>query len=149
MSVGTLCNRQVIVTGKDTSIAEAAELMRKFHVGDLVVLEDGRERRPIGLITDRDISVSIVAKRLDPETLTVADVMTGDLETVTEDADFWDALATMRRHGIRRLPVVNESGALEGILTLDDALTLISEAMNDLVGLVSREIDREKTLRRA
>jgi len=141
MSVGTLCNREVIVTGKDTSIVEAADLMRRFHVGDLVVLADGGGRRPIGMITDRDISVSIVAKRLDPDALTVADVMTGNLQTVTEDTDFWDALAAMRQHGIRRLPVVNEAGALEGILTLDDALTLISEAMNDLVALVSREID--------
>jgi len=148
MSVGTLCNREVVVTGKDTSIAEAAELMRRYHVGDLVVLDDGAGRQPVGLITDRDIAVGIVAKGLDPDTLTVADVMTGDLETVFEDADFWDALAHMRRHGVRRLPVVNDAGGLEGILTLDDALSLISEAMNDLVDLVYREIDREKALRR-
>jgi CBS domain-containing protein len=148
MSVGTLCNREVIVADKDTSVAEAAELMRRYHVGDLVVLDDSEARRPVGLITDRDIAVGIVAKRLDPDTLTVADVMTGDLETVFEDADFWDALAHMRRHGIRRLPVVNDAGGLEGILTLDDALMLISEAMNDLVDLVYREVDREKALRR-
>jgi CBS domain-containing protein len=148
MSVGTLCNREVVVTDKDTSIAEAAELMRKYHVGDLVVLDDGDGRRPIGLITDRDIAVGIVAKGLDPDALSVADVMTGDLETVFEDADFWDALAHMRRHGVRRLPVVNDAGGLEGILTLDDALSLISEAMNDLVDLVYREVDREKSLRR-
>jgi CBS domain-containing protein len=148
MSVGTLCNREVVVTDKDTSIAEAAELMRKYHVGDLVVLDDGDGRRPIGLITDRDIAVGIVAKGLDPDTLSVADVMTGDLETVFEDADFWDALAHMRRHGVRRLPVVNDAGGLEGILTLDDALSLISEAMNDLVDLVYREVDREKSLRK-
>lgn len=149
MSIGALCNREVIVTGADTSVAEAAELMRRYHVGDLVVLEEGDQRRPVGLVTDRDIVVGVIAEALDPAALTVRDIMTGDLTTVTEDEDFWDALAVMRRHGIRRLPVVDGRGALQGILTLDDALALISEAMADLVVLVSREADRESRARSA
>lgn len=147
MSVGTLCNRDVVVTGRDTSIAQAARLMRSFHVGDLVVLDDGDDRRPIGLVTDRDIVVGVIAAGLDCEAVTVSDIMTEELETVTEDTDFWDALAQMRKRGVRRLPVIDKHGRLEGILTLDDALELVGEAIADLVVVVSREIDREKSRR--
>jgi CBS domain-containing protein len=148
MAVGTLCNRDVVVTNGDSSVAEAAALMREFHVGDVVVLDDGDERRPIGLVTDRDVTVAVVALGLDPEQLTARDIMSKTLVTVSEDEDFWEALAVMRKHGIRRLPVVNDRQGLEGILTLDDALALVSEAMADLVVLVSREIDHEKTTRK-
>ncbi len=147
MSVGTLCNREVAVTGANTTIAEAARLMRRRHVGDLVILAEDEERRPVGLVTDRDLVLEILAEGVDPESITVADVMTRSLETIDEDADFWDALHHMRRHGIRRLPVVNAAGGLEGILTLDDALELVSEALSDLVGLISRESEQEKESR--
>jgi CBS domain-containing protein len=149
MSVGTLCNREVVVTAPDTSVLEAARLMREFHVGDLVVLEAGDRRRPVGLVTDRDVTVGVVAAGLDPEAVSVGDLMTESLVSIPEDADFWDALSLMRQRGVRRLPVVNADGGLEGILTLDDALALIHEAVADLVTLVSREIDREKAKRPA
>lgn len=149
MSVGSLCNREVVVAEKETSAAEAAKLMRSFHVGDLVVLDAGDDRKPIGLITDRDVVLAVVAAGLDPESVTVMDIMTETLEVAGEDADFWDALGVMRRRGIRRLPIVNDRGGLEGILTLDDALELVSEALSDLVGLVAREVEHEETVRPA
>lgn len=147
MSVGTLCNREVVVTGADTSVAEAAALMRRFHVGDLVIVGASGDRKPIGLVTDRDIVVEVLAEGLDPESVTVADVMTRALETIAEEADFWEAVQQMRRHGVRRLPVVNQAGGLEGMLTLDDALELVSEALSDLTGLISKEIQQEETAR--
>jgi CBS domain-containing protein len=121
--------------------------MRSEHVGDLIVIEDDDTRIPIGLITDRDIVVEVIAAGLDPETVTVMDVVTEPLEVATEDTEFWDALAIMRKRGIRRLPVINDAGGLEGILTLDDALELIGEAVDNLVALVSREINQEWSAR--
>jgi CBS domain-containing protein len=147
MSVGAVCNREVIVTGPETSIAEAAALMREFHVGDVVIVEEGDRKLPVGLVTDRDIVVGIAAVGLDPNDVAVADIMTRELETVTEDTEFWDAVSHMRRHGIRRLPVVDDSGGLEGILTLDDVLELAAEMLTGLVAAVSREIDQEKATR--
>ena len=149
MSVRTLCNREVIVAEAETSVAEAAVLMRRFHVGDLVVVNEGEARRPTGLVTDRDIVVEVLAEGLDPQTVTLADIMTRELQTIAEEADFWEAIDQMRRNGVRRLPVVNQAGGLEGILTLDDALELISEALSGLVGLVSRERDQEVSSRPA
>ncbi len=147
MAAGDLCNREVIVASPDTSVAEAAALMRQFHVGDLVIVEDEQGRKPIGIVTDRDIVVEIVAANLRPEDVTVMDIITEPVEVTTEDTDFWDALAQMRRRGVRRLPVVNAAGELQGILTADDAMELIGEAMTSMVALVSRELDREKTHR--
>jgi CBS domain-containing protein len=148
MSIGVLCNREVIVTGPETSAQEAAELMRTHHVGDIVVVEErGGERRPVGLITDRDLVVEVLAQRVDPAAVTVKDLMTRDLETVLEGTDFWDALSHMRACGVRRIPVVNGRGGLEGIFTFDDALELIAEGLADLVKVVGRQISREQRVR--
>ena len=142
MSIGTLCNREVVVTSRDASVAEAAQLMRSAHVGDVVVI-DNSTRQPVGLVTDRDIVVEVIAANLDVESVTVGDIMTDNLQTAPEDTDFWDALAQMRDNGVRRLPIVDDAGLLVGIMTLDDALELIGEAMASLVNLVVREIDLE------
>ena len=146
MTVGDLCNRDVVVAGPATSVLEAAKLMREFHVGDLVILEDD-SKRAIGVVTDRDIIVEVIAPELGPESLTVADIMTETLVGATEDMDFFEALALMRKHGVRRLPVVNAQGGLEGILTLDDALELVGEAVANLVALVGKELEHEKDRR--
>ncbi len=150
MSVALLCNREVVVAAPDTSAREAAELMRIHHVGDLVVVEQrGGERCPVGLITDRDLVVEIIAQKVDPASVTVGDLMTRDVETVHEATDFWDALLHMRSCGVRRVPVVDDRGGLVGIFTFDDALELVSEAMVDLVKIVAGQVGRERRTRPA
>ena len=144
MSVGEVCNREVVITDRDTAIREAARLMREYHVGDLVIVEPrGGENVPVGIVTDRDLVLEVLALEVPDEELTVGDLVTGDLATVPEDTDLWDALARMRRHGIRRLPVVNEHGGLEGILSIDDALELFTEGLDEMVKLIRNEIQRE------
>jgi CBS domain-containing protein len=145
MTVGAICNRDVIVTGRGTSAAEAAQLMREFHVGDLVVIDEaGPERLPIGVVTDRDLVIEVMAQGVDPHGVTVESLMTRSLETVREDTEFWDALSHLRACGVRRMPVVNARGGLEGIFTFDDALGLIAEALVDLGKVVPRQIAREQ-----
>jgi CBS domain-containing protein len=138
----------VVVTGPDTSAEEVAQLMRTHHVGDVVVVEErGGERRPIGVVTDRDLVVEVIAQRIDPNSVTVKELMTRNLETVLDGTDFWDALSHMRACGVRRIPVVNNRGGLEGIFTFDDALELIAEGLVDLVKVVGRQIARERRVR--
>jgi CBS domain-containing protein len=118
--------------------------MRTHHVGDLVIVEEVLgERKPIGLVTDRDIAIEVVAERLDPDAITVGEVMMRTLETVTESTNVWDAVRQMRVCGVRRMPVVDDQGALQGIFTLDDALALIGECVGDLTRLIEREIQQE------
>jgi CBS domain-containing protein len=144
MSVGEYCNRAVVVAAKSTEIREAARLMRGHHVGDLIIVEPrGGENIPLGIVTDRDLVIEVLAQELDPDALTVADIMSPDLCTAQEDDDLWATLNRMRNEGIRRLPVINARGGLEGILTADDVLDLFNEGLMDLVKLMQKEVYRE------
>lgn len=148
MAVGEICNREVVVTEKSLSVVEAAQLMRTHHVGDLVVVEskDGR-RQPVGIVTDRDIVVEVVAAGVNPDALKVGDIMGPEVATVRESEGLFEALRHMRDKGVRRMPVVNREGALVGILTLDDLLELFAEEMTELAKLVSHERQREAAAR--
>lgn len=149
MPIGEFCNREVIVADRNTSVLEAAQLMREYHVGCLVVVEslDG-PRRPIGLVTDRDIVVEVVAENVAPETVKLGEIMTGKLSTIRVTDGVYDTLRYMREHGFRRMPVVNELGELAGIVSMDDYLGLLAEEMTELTRLIAREQGRESTLRR-
>lgn len=149
MAVGEICNREVVVTGKTLSVVDAAQLMRTHHVGDLVVIEekDGC-RRPVGIVTDRDIVVEVVAAGVNPEALTVGDIMAAEVATVREGDGLFEALRLMRDKGVRRMPVVDREGALAGILTMDDLLELLAEEMAELAKLVSHERKREASVRK-
>lgn len=144
MSVGQYCNRQVVTTEKTTEIREIARMMRQRHVGTVVVVERrGDEEFPIGIVTDRDLVVEVMAQNLAPETITVGDVMSSKLITAREDDNFWRTLDRMSAKGVRRLPIVAENGALVGILTADDILVALTVGFSDMTRLVQREIAKE------
>jgi CBS domain-containing protein len=149
MTVGEICNRNVVVAPKTEMIVDAAKRMRTSHVGDLVVIENRNGRHfPIGIVTDRDIVVSVVAG--DPDHinyLLVSDVMSDDLVTAREHESIEAALKKMEEHGVRRLPIVDADGTLVGILALDDILQYLTGQQSELVALVAREQRRERQYR--
>jgi CBS domain-containing protein len=149
MTVGEVCTRMTVVAPRTESIVDAARRMRTSHVGSLVVVEArGGRHYPVGIVTDRDIVVSVVAG--DPDRinyLLVDDVMSDDLVTAREDESIEAALQRMEAHGVRRLPVVDNDGALAGIFTLDDVLEYLTEQQSKLVALVAREQRRERQYR--
>ncbi|MBI4487344.1 MAG: CBS domain-containing protein [Acidobacteria bacterium] len=149
MTVGDICNRNVVVAPKTEMIVDAAKRMRTAHVGDVVVIENRNGRHfPIGIVTDRDIVISVVAG--DPEHilyLMVSDVMSDDLVTAREHDSIESALKKMEEHGVRRLPIVDAEGTLVGILTLDDILQYLTGQQSELVALVAREQRRERQYR--
>jgi CBS domain-containing protein len=148
MKVGELCNRNPVLAYRDTSLGEAARLMREHHVGSLVIVIDRLgERFPVGILTDRDIVVATVAKELDPRGLTCGDVMSADLLTLREEASAADALASMRERGIRRMPVINARGSIAGIITLDDLLNLVGAELNEFARVIDWQRRREASLR--
>lgn len=148
MSVGEYCNREVVVVRKDESVREAIGLMRTHHVGDVVVVDiEGDESRPLGILTDRDVVVEILAEDVDLDSVNVGDVMSHDLATVDEDTSLMDVLKVMQAKGVRRMPVVNKKDYLVGILTVDDLVELISEQLSDIVSLISKETRLEKKRR--
>ena len=149
MNAADICKRDVIVAYRDTPLTEAARLMRERHVGTLIVVVDrASERVPVGILTDRDIVVAVVAKGLDPRTLKVGDVMSSGVFAVREQDGPAEVLRAMRENGVRRVPVVTHSGALAGILAIDDLLELMSDELVDFVRAFARERTRETRLRR-
>jgi predicted transcriptional regulator len=147
MKVGEYCTREVIVADGTTGIVEAAQLMRENNVGTIVIVERGDGNRPVGIVTDRDLVVEVLAPELDMGRVTCGDLPMRDLITVGENDDLMDTLTRMGQAGVRRVPVVNSRGELEGLLAMDDVFTVISEMMNDLVQLVVREVDTEVHVR--
>lgn len=149
MPISEICNREVVYAQRNNSTLDAAKLMREHHVGDLVVVDDKKGVKvPVGIITDRDLVVEIMATGLDPTAITVGDVMTAELAVVKEDAGLYESIQYMRSIGVRRLPVVSTNGGLVGILTLDDMLELLAEEMTTLAKLVKHEHKKETINRR-
>jgi CBS domain-containing protein len=136
MQVADLCRGSVIVARRDSTVLEAAQLMRRYHVGAVVVVDVPEQLQiPAGIVTDRDIVVGVVAMGLDPAELSVSDVMAADVAVLRENDDVSEAIQKMRHEGVRRMPVVNDQGALTGIISLDDLLVVVAEEMFDLARL--------------
>lgn len=149
MSIGEICNREVVIVQRDDTVLQAAKLMRQHHVGDLLAVEERDRRRiPVGIITDRDLVVEIVAPELDPKVITVGDIMVTKLVTMKESSGVFESIQCMRKKGIRRLPVVDDEGGLVGIVTLDDLLALMANELGALGRLVEREQKNESSRRR-
>ena len=148
MRVGEYCNREVVVVEEEKSVTEAAAIMRQYHVGDVVICKAKFWKQiPVGIITDRDIALEIVAKGTDPDSIRVGEAMSFDLTTVSEHDDLMHVIEVMRDKGIRRVPVIDADEALVGILTVDDIVDLLSEVLVDLAHLVDRQKRRETRLR--
>ena len=140
MPIGEICNREVVLSHLNHTVREAALLMREYQVGDLVVVEEENgKRKPVGIVTDRDIAISIVALGLDPDVITVGDIMGPELVTVRENQGVFETFQQMRFKGVRRLPIVGEDGALVGIVAVDDLVALFADELSELSKVIARE----------
>ncbi|HXW75504.1 MAG TPA: CBS domain-containing protein [Steroidobacteraceae bacterium] len=138
MSIADLSSAPVYTAFADQPLAAAAREMRARDVGALVVV-DSRAQRPVGILTDRDIVRGQVERRADLHCLTVGEVMTPNPVTVPAAAALSEAIQTMSAHGVRRAPVVDRSGALQGIVTLDDLLPALAQQLSVLAGIADAQ----------
>ena len=142
MRAGELCIRDVVTALPDESVVDAAKRMAELGVGDLLVVDEtGGITRPIGIITDRDLVVFVLARveRSSAQRIKISDVMRSELITATEDEDIESVLAKLRQHTIRRLPIVDERGGLQGIVSIDDVLEWMTEQMRAATALLERQ----------
>ena len=147
MDVGEICTRDVVTVTKEDTVLDAARRMRERHVGAVVVV-DGVPERPVGVLTDRDIAIGIVAQGVgDIAQLLVGDVLIcapDDVVTAFEgDSAIWTAWQ-MRDAGVRRVPVVDADNQLVGILTMDDLLEMLAEQLMDLVEAIHGQQRKER-----
>lgn len=137
--LGKICIKPVVTASAQMTVDEAARLMRSKNVGALVVVNAGR---PIGMLTDRDVAIEVVAKGLDPDAVRVGDVMHRKPVTILQDLGILDAVKTFARTGVRRLPVVTKSGVLVGVIAVDDLIMLLGNEMGHLAGALSAGLRR-------
>ena len=150
MKVGEYCNRAVTTIDSDADLTAAAHMMRDHHVGFLIVLAAGGiAREPVGVLTDRDIVLQVLAKNVDPASLTVGDIMTRDPMIAREEDDLGELLQGLRLAGIRRVPVVDSQGVLVGIISVDDAIEVIAGLLTDVSGSIRHQQQREWRTRKA
>ncbi len=148
MKIGDICNRVVITITEDEPVRRAAELMRKYHVGTLVVTRFGNDQTaPVGVLTDRDIVVETIAEGVDPDEITVGDIMSDRIILGCEDDGVTGTLELMRKHGIRRIPVVDKRDALVGVLALDDLLQLFAANLDNIAAIVGGQRLQESQAR--
>lgn len=149
MTIAEICTREVVVATRDITVRNAARLMREYHVGCVVLVEEqGGKRKPCGILTDRDIVVAVTALGLDPEVIRAGDVAAKELLELRESAGVAETVAVMRMKGVRRLPVVDPEGTLIGIIAADDLLGLLAEELQGLATMVAREHRKENLERR-
>jgi len=137
MPIGDLCRRDVCTIRGGETVREAASRMADANVGCLVVV-DG-VRRPVGIVTDRNVACRVVAAGLDPDATAVDAVMSAAPQTVHRDESLEAALRLMRAGRFRRVPVVDDAGAVDGILTLDDVLGLLAGDFTEIAGILRAE----------
>lgn len=149
MPINECCNADVVCCKPDASISEVAALMRKHHVGDVIVVEDKDEKRvPVGIVTDRDIVLETIALQLDTTAFTAGDLMSTPVVTVGADAGFVETLRLMRNHKLRRMPVVTDAGSLFGIVTADDVINLLTTELSMITDAIVDQSVMEGRLRR-
>lgn len=136
---------KVAVITPEKGIRESARQMRVEHVGSLVVVD--QDGKPIGMLTDRDITIEGVARGVDVDQTTVRDLMTAPVVTATESEGMVTALARMREFGIRRLPIIDSEGKLVGVVTNSNLIKELSELLDGLVRNISSSKTREVALR--
>lgn len=145
MRVGEVCNREVVMVGRGATLLEAAKLMRNQHVGTVVVVEEQNGNPiPVGILTDRDMVIALIAEEVPLNAVSVGDVTSVELIVARESDGLFETVEHMRDRGIRRLPVVAENGSLVGIIAVDDVLELLAEQLTALVKLVDCERRREE-----
>jgi CBS domain-containing protein len=119
-------------------VSQAARVMRREHVGPVPVVNDERTKELIGIITDRDLAIKVVAESRDPNRTTVADVMTNTIVVCREDDEVASAFAAMEEYQIRRVPVIDLRGRIVGIISREDLAIRRPQLIGEMIQEISR-----------
>ena len=141
-----MTHHPVFCLASDT-VDRAAQLMRQEDVGSLPVIENHQSKKLLGIITDRDIAVKVVADAHDARRMRVQEVMTRDPVTCRADNDLQVALDAMAGHQVRRIPVVDDDNQIVGIISQSDVATRVSEPAKtaELVTKISKSGNKSLT----
>lgn len=134
MSVGDVCDRDIVIAEKSMSVAEATQLMRDHQVSNLLVVEKSGSSSytcgmgcASGIVSNREIVAEIMATGMAPDCLTIGEVVSRDIPPVQEDESLHETLRLMRELGVLRMPVVDQAGEPVGIVRMDSLVTVLDE----------------------
>lgn len=133
MPIENLARSDVVTSSPEASIEDLATEMRDEEVGSILITDDGELQ---GIVTDRDLTIRVLARQADPSDLSAEDVMSSDLCTIERGAGFYQATELMAEHGVRRLPVCDDDDALVGIITVDDLNELLADEQEGLADVI-------------
>jgi CBS domain-containing protein len=136
MTVYTICQTNVVSVKQDATVQFVAELMRDKNIGCVIVTD---KHKPVGIVTDRDIALRAASLCGEPEMALIESIMTPDIQTITKDTGIFDAIQEMKSAGVRRMPIVDGSGRLVGLLTVDDLIRLFAREMADIARIIGKE----------
>lgn len=137
MKLNDIFIRSVVTATPNETLAAAARKMQEHHVGTVVIVE---ERRPVGIVTDRDLALALGAQGLSPQT-PVQKVMIQHVLAIPEDTSIYTATKYMREREVRRLPIVDREDHLVGIVTLDDLLRYLGRELYNLTEGIKHEME--------
>jgi len=149
MKIGDVCVREVVHIEPTASLHAVAELMRHNHVGSVLVAnKTNGDYKAVGIITDRDLVVEVIAERVDMNKVVAEDIMTRNLTAANENEELWEAVDRMHEQSVRRVPVVDDLGHLVGIFCMDDLLHVMASQLSGIVKLITHERRKEANTRR-
>jgi CBS domain-containing protein len=140
--IGQICSKPAVTASPDTTVQEVAHRMWTRKVGAVVIVNG--HGKPIGVVTDRDIAVRVVSQGADPAVVRVGTLISRKPTVIRETAGILDATKLLSRRGVRRLPVVSETGKLVGIISLDDLLMLIGSELSHIASTLASELGRAR-----
>lgn len=138
MAIGKLYKCDVITAPHDALVSDVAKLMKQYNIGDIVVVDN--KNSPLGIITDRDIAVKIVADEVDSKQVSAADIMSSDLLILKEYQDIQEAIDMMSAKNIRRAPIVDENNQLCGIVSVDDLIMQFAEGLQSIARIIYKQV---------
>jgi predicted transcriptional regulator len=144
MPILDLCSKNLVTIEKDASLISAAKMMKKNHVGGLIVTEKNNSLKPVGILTDRDIVLGVIAENL-PLNMRVQEIMSRNIATVLSSEGISNVIDHMDREGVRRMVVVDDTGNACGLVSSDDIVRLVAQELSSIGHLVESQIEKEKS----
>jgi CBS domain-containing protein len=137
MKLNDIFTRSVVTAGPEEPLATIAVKMQEHNVGTVVIVED---RRPVGIVTDRDLALALGARSVSPRAQ-VQTVMTKHVLAIPEDMGIYTATRFMRDRSVRRLPIVDREDHVVGIVTLDDLFRFLGRELYNLAEGIEHEME--------
>jgi len=148
MSIKSLCRKEAVTVKPGTRVEDVTRIMEEKNLGSVIICQDGtnwkelgiRGAKEFGIVTDRDIALKVINNKLDPKTTPIDQIMTkGKIIVLEENMGLCEALDEVRNAAVRRFPVVDAEGNLQGIITIDDIIQLLGREMADIAKVLENE----------